>query len=322
MRKSLLFVAISMITVGFFFYSCSTSKDLNEGEYTDGNKRLQVIATIFPQYDFAKEIVGDKADVSILLPPGAESHSFEPTPADILKIKDCDVFIYVGGESEEWVERILETIDMSGKKIISLMELTDVVEEEIVEGMQEEEAEEGAKEVEYDEHVWTSPKNAIKIVKGITEGLSDKDKENADEYRKNADEYIKKLESLDLTFENIVKEGKRNVMIFADRFPLRYFAKDYKLTYFAAFPGCSTETEASVATVAFLINKVKAEKIPAVFYIEFSNQRMANAICESSKAKKLLFHSCHNVSSQDFQNGVSYLDLMLRNTESLKEALR
>jgi zinc transport system substrate-binding protein len=203
-------------------------------------------------------------------------------------------------------------------KILRMMEAVDAVEEEIVEGMEGEDEDETA----YDEHVWTSPQNAILIVKAINTALCEADPANADFYRQNTAEYIEELAKLDTAFKEVVAVAKRKTIVFADRFPFRYFADAYGLSYFAAFPGCSTETEPSAATVAFLIDKIKAEKIPVVFYLELSNQRMADTIGGETGAKKLLLHACHNISKKDFDAGLGYLDLMRGNVENLREALR
>jgi zinc transport system substrate-binding protein len=442
----------------------------------------------------------------MLLPPGAESHSFEPTPRDIINIRNSDVFIYVGGESDVWVDRILESVDTSRMKILSLMDTVEVVQEEIVEGMEDEhghehghgeidpdhvkdrplndfagswtsgapflrngsldayvahraeetgqspeeartamlaawasdyrdiriagntvsiggrgvpyayqgyeivesdhgvsvwykyqisvrtpgfpgwimfndhgdgneeeehgEEEEGPahlhikygddgfasliaredwtpmyfaagstagdivqtlthhdheheeEEREYDEHVWTSPQNAKLIVRAIAETLAEADRANAGLYRRNADSYIARLNELDAEFQAVVNSAGRRTIVFGDRFPFRYFVDAYRLSYFAAFPGCSTETEPSAATIAFLINKIKSENIPVVFHIELSNERMADAISAATGAKKLLFHACHNISRQDFDRGVTYLELQKDNVARLREALR
>ncbi|MDR1942125.1 MAG: metal ABC transporter substrate-binding protein [Endomicrobium sp.] len=298
----------------FLFFTLAAS-----GAAAKDSKKLQVITTIFPQYDFVRQVAKDKVELTQLLPLGAESHSYEPSPKDIIKIQNCDVFIYVGGEGDAWVEKILASIDVKNKKIISLMDCVSTVKEELVEGMQEEEGEE--EEDAYDEHVWTSPKNAKIITQTIADVLQKADSQNSDFYEANAKNYILQLDALDADFEETVKNSKRDAIIFADRFPFRYFADAYKLKYFAAFPGCSTETEASAGTVKFLIDKIKSEKIPVVFHIELSNEKMADAIAESTGAKKLLFHSCHNVSKKDFKAGLGYADLMKRNVSVLKEAL-
>jgi zinc transport system substrate-binding protein len=261
----------------------------------------------------------------MLLPPGAESHSFEPSPRDIISIQNSDVFIYNGGESDAWVDRILASMDRGNRKIIRLMDCVEVVEEEIVEGMQDEEEDEGPdheEEAEYDEHVWTSPANAKLIVRAISDVLCELDSAKAPVYRDNASAYLKKLDELDASFRETVGRGTRKTLIFGDRFPFRYFADAYGLGYFAAFPGCSTETEASAATVAFLIDKVRQEKIPVVFHIELSNEKIADIICEETGAKKHLFHAAHNVSKQEFEGGATYLGVMTKNIETLREALR
>lgn len=291
----------------------------------DSNKKINVVATTFAPYDFVREIAGDKANVTMLLPPGSESHSYEPTPQDIIRVQNCDVFIYVGGDSDEWVNKVLSSMDTSSMKIVTLMDCVALVDEEVVEGMEDEndvEADLGAPaQPEYDEHVWTSPKNAKLIVQRISDALCEADSINADIYRTNTTAYIAKLNELDAAFQKVVDEGVRKTIVFGDRFPFRYFADAYNLSYFAAFPGCATQTEPSAATVSFLINKVKAENIPVVFHIELSNEKMADTICEATGAKKLLLHACHNISKSDFQKGVSYLNLMTANVESLKEAL-
>jgi len=290
------------------------------GKYRQKSGKLSIVTTIFPPYDFARQVAGDKAELTMLLKPGTESHNYDPTPQDIIKIQNADVFIYVGGESDKWVEDMLASASKKPKKIIVMMDCVDKLEEEIVEGMQAEEEEHGD-EVEYDEHVWTSPKNAIKISKKICEELKVLDKDNEEFYEKNTNEYSKQLSSLSNDFDNITKNGKRNTMIFGDRFPFKYFADEYHLKYYAAFPGCSSETEPSAATVAFLIDKVKEEKIPVVFTIEFSSGKIADTICESTGAKKLMMHSCHNITQEQFESGITYIELMRNNETVLKEAL-
>jgi zinc transport system substrate-binding protein len=306
-------------------------------EKAANNGKLEVVAVNFPAYDFARRIAGDRINLTMMLPPGAESHSFEPTPSDIIRIQNCDVFIYTGGESDAWVDRILGTMDTSGTKVIRMMDAVDVVEEEIVEGMQDEHehgdlseeevaaetpGHEHEEEVEYDEHVWTSPKNAKRIMQVIEGALCEADPVDAAAFRRNAAEYGAELDELDKEFQAVVNGAKRKTIVFGDRFPFRYFVDAYGLTYFAAFPGCSTETEPSAATVAFLIDKVKAEKIPVIFHIELSNERMADAIAAETGAKKLLLHACHNISKREFDRGVTFLELQRGNVSRLKEALQ
>jgi len=317
MKKRTLSISFLLIITISLFSSCSSLK-----KETASNK-TSVVTTVFAPYDFIRQIAGEHAEVTMLLPPGAESHSYEPTPQDIITIKNCDVFVYVGGDSDAWVAGVLDSIEKNSMKIVTLMDCVDLVEEETVEGMEpEEEKEESESEaVEYDEHVWTSPRNAIKIVDKITEALCSVDETNKDFYSASASSYDGKLSELDAAFKKLVASGKRKTVVFGDRFPLRYFVDAYGLGYYAAFPGCSTDTEPSAATVAFLIDKVKEQQIPVVFHIELSNEKMADTICEATGAKKLLFNACHNVSKKDFDKGVTYLDLMYQNVEALKEAL-
>jgi zinc transport system substrate-binding protein len=291
------------------------------------NGKINVVASIFAPYDFARQVGGDKINLKMLLPPASESHSYEPMPQDIISIQNSDVFIYVGGESDAWVDRILSSMDISNKKIIKLMDCVSIVEEVIVEGMQDDEEhdheEEAAheEEAEYDEHVWTSPYNAELIVRKFADGFGEEDPDNAAAYQANADAYITKLTELDAAFKDVVAKGKRKTIVFGDRFPFRYFCDRYGLEYYAAFPGCSTETEPSAATVAFLIDKIKAERIPVVFHIELSNKRMCQTLSEATGAEILLLHACHNVSKSDFEGGATYLSLMTENVAALQEAL-
>ena len=293
---------------------CGRTKDNDKEE-----GKLSVISTIFPPYDFAKEVGGEKADVRMLLQPGTESHTYDPSPQDIINIRNCDLFIYVGGESDEWVREILESGEKKPKKVIALMECVDVVPEEIVEGMQAEE-EEGDK-IEYDEHVWTSPVNAITITKAIRDAMSELDSANTSYYSANENKYSLELSKLDNDIKKVVDGGKRKTIVFGDRFPFRYFADQYGLTYYAAFPGCSSETEPIASTISTLIEKVKEKKIPVVFTIEFSNGKVADTICSETGAKKLQFHSCHNVSKEMFEQGVTYVSIMNDNLKNLEEAL-
>ncbi len=322
--KKILSITLAALLAAVMFTGCSKTTAPTASKDDD---KVSVVTTIFPQYDFTRAIAGDKADISMLLLPGAETHSFEPTPQDVLKIQNCDVFIYVGGESDDWVDGILESMDTSKMKIITLMDCVEAVEEEIVEGMQdEEEAEEpaagGEEEPEYDEHVWTSPRNAKLIVQKISDALCEVDAADAEVYKANTTTYLGKLDKLDAAFKNVVDNAARKEIIFGDRFPFRYFADAYGLNYYAAFPGCATETEASPATVKFLIDKVKADKIPVVFHIEMSNEKMANTISEATGAKVLLLHACHNISQADFSAGKTYIELMTSNVDALKEALK
>lgn len=302
---SLLIIFISIILIS----GCSLSKD----------NKTTIIATNFPAYDFAREITkGSDIEVKMLLKPGSESHDYEPTPKDIISISKSSMFIYVGGESDEWVDDLLDSIDTSNIQIVKMLDEVNAVYEEKVEGMQSDEDEE---EKAYDEHVWTSPKNVIIISRTIRDEISKIDPNNRELYNNNFNEYKSKLDSLDNEFRKIVQNSNRRELIFADRFPFRYFVDEYGLSYYAAFPGCSSETEASAKTISFLINKVREDDIPVILTIEFSNKKIAKTISKETGAKILEFNSAHNISSEDFESGKTYLDIMNDNLEVLKEAL-
>ena len=291
--------------------------------------RLQVITTIFPQYDFVRQIAGGQADVRMLLKPGEEIHSYEPTPQDIRDIQNCDLFICVGGENDVWVEEILEAMGEEAPETLRLMDMVEVYSEETIEGMQEEKGahehghdhEEDHDHEEADEHVWTSPVNAAVITARIAEAMEEKDPANAALYRENAEAYIGELKRLDDSFRRLTESAVRRTLVFGDRFPLRYFAEEYGLDYYAAFPGCSADCEPSAATMAFLINKVRQEQIPVVFCIEFSNGNIARAICETTGAAPMTFYSCHNVTADQMKAGVTYIDMMEDNLLVLEKAL-
>lgn len=312
-------IALALAAIGAMFSLAGCTFDMPE--HSD---RLSVVTTIFAPYDFVRQIAGDLVDCRMLLKPGTEAHSYEPAPQDIIALQECDIFIYVGGENDAWVEDILSSIDTSSIHTVKLLDCVDErYEEEIVEGMDGvhgEEDEDGG-HFEWDEHVWTSPVNAALICEAITNVLLELDEANASEYRQNMERYGAELEALDREFRDIVSAAERDVLVFGDRFPLRYFVEEYGLKYYAAFPGCASETEASAATIAFLIDEVNRDKIPVVFKIELSSENMANAIAEEAGAKAETFYTGHNLSRQDFENGETYISLMRKNKEVLKEAL-
>lgn len=329
MKRKLVMVSI-FVLLAACLAGCQQKNNVEQKTENAAHK-ISVVTTIFPPYDFVKAIGGENVEVTMLLSPGVESHSYEPTPQDIIKINESDLFIYVGGESDAWVEGIMDSMDQS-VQTMTLMDCVEVVEEEHVEGMEEahEEAEvhndehtaTEALDAEYDEHVWTSPKNAKLIVQKITEELCRIEKENAAYYQENANAYLKELDMLDKEYEDVVANGKRKELIFGDRFPFRYLVDAYGISYYAAFPGCSSETEPSAATVAFLTNKVREDKIPVVLYLELSNHKIADAIAEATGTKTAMLHSCHNISKDEVGQGVTYLSLMRQNLEVLKGALQ
>ena len=284
--------------------------------------RLQIVAAVFPAYDFARSAAGELADVTLLLPPGAESHSYEPTPADILRVQRCDLFIYLGGESDAWVDTILSAIQPQGE-VLRMIDCVDLLEEETVEGMQgghdhEEDHDHLGEVVGMDEHVWTAPRNAAAVTRTIGERLAALDPAHAGNYAAGAESYALELEALDWEFAAFFDHLPDRTIVFGDRFPLHYFAEAYDLDYYAAFPGCGAQTEPSAATVAFLTEKVREEQLPAVWYIEFSNHLVADSIAEAAGVETAQFHTCHNVSRADLEAGATYLSLMQANLETLR----
>lgn len=284
------------------------------GDKMAGNG-FDIVCSSFPPYDFARNIARGGAQVRLLLPPGSDSHSYDPKPADIIAVQDADLFIFGGGESDEWVERILDSVDFPEENTLAMTSCVKTVNEQAKEGM------EGGDDGEVDEHVWTSPVNAIKICEKITDILCERDSENAALYRRNFSDYKEKLISLDDGFRDAVRGGVRKTLVFGDRFPFRYLADEYGLDWWAAFPGCAEMTEPSAKTVCFLIDKVRAEKIPVVFYVEFSNGKICDTIAGETGAKPMLLHSCHNLTAAEFKSGIDYVDIMQKNIAAIKEAL-
>ena len=299
---------------------CSRTPEEDDG-------RLHVVATVFPAYDFARAAGGELADVELLLPPGTESHSYEPTPADILAVQECDLFLYLGGESDTWVDTILESVEMKGETL-RMVDCVPLLEEETVEGMEsyedghDHDHDHGLGEVVgYDEHVWTAPRNAAAITRAVGEALGEIDPANAGAYAANAEAYASEIDELDRRFTDFFAGAGDRTMVFGDRFPLRYFAEEFDIHYYAAFPGCSTQTEPSAATIAFLTDKVRREHIPTVWYIEFSNHLVADSIAEAAGVQTAMFHTCHNISPDDLAAGATYVSLMERNLETLRDYL-
>ena len=374
--KKLSYIMVAVMLLATLFGCGNTNETSETGGKQDDS--LKIVTTLFYQYDFARQIVGDKMEVELLLRAGQESHSYEPTPADVLMIQEADIFIYNGGPSELWVRKVLEGADTDEMIIMCMMDYVDIVDEEIVEGMEhddgyghddddehghdtdevghddddkhghdadevghddedkhghdtdevahDEKDEHGHDDDDHDhdhshdedEHIWTSPVNAQRLVQAIVDEVSEIDSENQELYETNGQNYITELQKLDQEFRDVVEQGVRTTLVFGDRFPFRYFVDEYGLDYFAAFPGCSTEVEPSVATIAFLTDKIKEEKIPVVYHLELSNEKIAETLCENTGAKKAQFHSCHNVTTEELEAGKTYVDLMRENLESLK----
>lgn len=288
---------------------------------------LKIVTTIFPQYDFVRQIAGERVSLQMLLKPGEETHSYEPTPRDIIAIQNADLFIYVGGENDAWVEDILDAPEMKQVRRLRLVDCTALLKEEHVEGMRhkgqlcpgsEEEEEEN------DEHVWTSPKNAMEITKRITEELSALDPDGQEEYKANLDAYLEELTALDRQFREITQKAAargQDLLLFGDRFPFRYLAQEYGLQYYAAFPGCAADTEPSAAMMAFLIRKAREEQIPVILKMELSSEQIAQAVAEASGAEVRVLYSCHNLTAEQFEAGEGYLSMMRKNAETLQAAL-
>ena len=289
-------------------------------------KKYSVVSTSFPGYDFARAVTKNtNISTKMLVKPGAETHTYEPTPQDIIDIKNADMFIYVGGDSDTWVEKILKDVDTKKTHVVKLVDLVSTVNEEIVEGMEDEdehdhehdhdEEEEGP---EIDEHVWTSPKKAMEIVKKIAKVASEIDAAEETKINDNAEKYVAEIAQVDKDLHQAI-DGKISEIVVADRFPFRYFADEFGLKYAAAFSGCSEQTEASAKTISFLINKVKQDKIKKIYKIELSNGKIAETVSKDTGAEVLELHSAHNVTADDFSKGVTYVDLMKRNLVALSK---
>lgn len=303
--------------------------DNNTSVISTDSEKLNIIATIFPPYDFVREIGKDRINLKMLIPPGSESHTYEPSPGDIIDIRNCDIFIYAGGSGDNWVNTIIETIE-TDTVFISLMDIVTPLTEEHSEGMQaihehthtadcDHSIEDEHRE--FDEHIWTSLVNADIICDKLCSVMCGLDSNNSEFYRENYNEYSAKLKALDADVRNTVANAERNTIIFADRFPIRYFTEEYGIEYFAAFPGCAAEVEPAPKTLIFLIDKVKQDGIPVIFYRELSNMKVARIISEDTGAKMMQFHSCHSITKDEFASGVTYIQLMEQNIANLKEAL-
>jgi zinc transport system substrate-binding protein len=327
----------------------------------NASKRLSIMTTIFPVYDFARAVVGDRADVSMLVRPGSEVHSFDPSPQDILSIRNADVFIYIGGKSETWVETLVIAAEFPGRAI-RLIEHVEAVREGGVEhahtchehghehahghghghghthehghahshghghthGQEHAHAHECGhthRHEEYDEHIWTSPTNAIAMIRAIMDGLRAVDPSNSYEYIVRAYSYIGEIEALREEFKAIVASAERKKIVIGDRFPFRYFTDEFGLEYRAAFPGCHTQSDISAATMAYLIRTVTNYGIPVVYMLELSSGNIARAIAGETGAEVLTLHSCHNVTREEFESGVTYVSLMRQNLENLRKGL-
>lgn len=313
----------------------------DKGDNTKG--KLKIVTTIFPEYDITRAIAKDKVDLELMIKPGVDVHSFTPTPQDIKTVQNSDIFVYGGTEHDKWVENLTKSIDMKNKKVVKLVDGIQQLEEESVDGMNHEHHHDDEKEDEHnhdhkhekkdehdhkdesekelDPHYWTSPKNAIQMVKTITNALVEKDPDNAEFYKENAKNYIKQLEGVDKELHDVVDNAKIKKVVIADRFPFRYLFKDLGLEYRALFSGCSVESTASAGQIKKMVDYVKENKIPVVYHIEMGKGELAETVAKNSGAKVKLLHSIHTVTKEDFDKGITYIDLMKQNVEALKEGL-
>lgn len=326
MRRILSAILAAVVFVSCFsLASCSLNNDS-----ADSEGKVKVVTTIFPVYDWARNVAGEdnsNVDITMLLDSGIDLHNYQPSSEDILKISDCDVFIYVGGESDEWVESALKKAENKDMVTLNLTEaLGDMAkEEESIEGMQEEEGEEHEDEAEYDEHIWLSLKNAAVLTDAIKDAMCDADSSNKETYESNADEYKGRISELDSAYADAADNASYKTLIFADRFPFRYMTDDYGLSYYAAFKGCSAETEASFETVAFLAKKADELGVRSIMTIEGSDGKIAKTVLENTENKDmdiLSLNSMQSVTSEDVENGAAYLSIMEDNLDVLKKALK
>ena len=318
MKKNIRIIILTSILIATLLLNgCSVSQKKQKNT----SDKLTVVTTLFPYYDFLKQIGGEHIELTLLLPAGKDAHAFEPTPSDYITVQNADVFVYNGGTLEAWVPKVLNSIEADSLTSIAMMDNIKLLEEETPEGVFDDH-DHDEHDHEYDEHIWTSVKNSKQIVTTLTEELVKADPKNKESYESNAAAYTKQLEALDEAFLETISHANKNMMVFGDKFPLAYFAKDYGLEYRAAFSGCSTHTDPSVKTVTYLINLIKKNEIPVVYYLELSSHSIADTLCEATGAKPLLFHSCHNVSAEDFKKGVTYIELMEQNIKNLKEGLK
>ena len=315
--RALKITIITITAVAFTFLFCFVA--VFSGVEYNKKEKLTIITTGFASYDFAKQLVSDKGDVIMLLSPGEESHTYEPTPADIVAIKESDVFVCGGGESEQWAERILEGAE-SKTTVVRMMEVTHL-EEHGHEHNGEDEEEAHGEHGEYDEHVWTSPVNAKHIVNAICDAICEADAENEAFYRANEQSYLMELDTLDSNFRRLGESAGDKYVVIGDRFPLRYLMLEYGIDYVAAFPGCSAQVEVNPVTIASINNSIKKDKIPVVFKVDLSNGTVAGSISEETGARVDTLYSCHVISAADLEGGETYISLMNRNLNALKAAL-
>lgn len=301
----------------------------NSGYKKENNEKIQVVVSNFASYDFLRAIIGenDEIELTFLLGPGKDSHSYDPTAQDLITIQNSDLFVYLGGDIEKWSEKVLDTLENTNSKIICIADYVETTEKQEVDGAEhnhehneEHEHSEGA----FEGHIWTSPENAIAMINSLEQAMEEIDNKNSDKYKQNAENYIAEIRSVDNEIQQIVDDKVRDRLIFADKMPMQYFINYYDLNVSAAFSGCSTETEPSASTIAYLENKIREEGIPVVLYVELNDGRIAKTIAEEvgNGCEAMQIQTLHNVSLDDFENGETWVSLMKRNIDVLKKALQ
>ena len=328
MKKFLALFAVTIITVGILA-GCSSS-NTSSGNSTNSENdpdKITIVATLFPQYDFARQIAGDKANVELILPPGVDSHTFDPSPSDIITIHNADVFLYTGSNMETWASNIIESLPDSVQVTnvsqgISLLKSPSGGHDHSEDDHNHTSDELSSDELnQYDPHIWTSPVNAKTMVQTIVQTLCEADPDNAEYYTENANSYLSQLDELDQEIRTVVANGNRKEIVFGSRFALFYFTHEYGLDYKSAYDSCSADSEPSAKTISELINEIKEKQIPVIYYEELTDPKISRSISEETGVEMLLFHSCHNISKEDFENGETYLSLMKQNVENLKKGL-
>ena len=320
LKKIMLLVILVAIILTSIIIGIHASKKAK----TNNTDKIRVTVSNFASYDFLRAIIGnnDNVELTFLLGPGKDSHSYEPTAQDLITIQNSDLFVYVGGEMEKWADRVLDTLETGKTEIICIADIADKMEEKEIDGAEENEHEHEHEEGAFDEHVWTSPQNAIKMINALENEMEKIDNKNSNTYKENSNKYIEKIKNVDSKIQNVVNNKVRDRLVFADKMPMQYFIDYYKLQVTAAFDGCSTETEPSAKTIAYIENKVKEEKIPVILYIELNNGAVAQTIANETGAKAMQIQTLHNVSKKDFDNGETWVSLMERNIDVLREALQ
>lgn len=312
MRKGIKCLSLLLCAALLFCFAACGQGDKADNE----NNKISIVCTLFPQYDFVREIAGDKAEITLLLTPGTDSHSYDPSPADMVKINECDLFVYTGDMMEAWAKSIVGTLG----ETVAVLNVSEELQLEKSDANHSDHSED-SHDHSVDPHIWTSPANSMEIVRRICAKLCEIDPINASFYKSNESSYLAKLEVLDANLRDLTGSAQQKTVVMCDRFAMLYFCEEYGLDYIAAFDSCTSNTEPSPAVIVKIVNEVKSKNIPAVFCAELSNRKVADAVAEQTGVQVLELHSCHNLSAEDFSADETYLTLMERNLSNLKTAL-